>query len=180
MSNDLKSPTFRTPYDSSQPYYSQTTSLDFSVPDSHEGYHPSKSRTHQSFKDECDINIIVNNLDAQGFLDASRGKMPQYFDGTLVPDYHTALNQVIYAQSLFDDLPAPVRERFKNDPGAFIQFFNDPANQDEAIKLGLATARPLSPDASHEANLGSKATKPKVSSSSSSTVKKTVPDDGGN
>lgn len=123
-------PFFRTAYDGLNVHYSDLTAVDMSS---------EKSMTHQSFADECDVNNIVHNLDISGFLESSRGRPPQFLDCSQVSDYHSALNTVRYAQSVFMDLPAEVRSRFRNDPGEFVSFFNDPANQDEAIALGLAT-----------------------------------------
>ena len=40
---------------------------------------------------------------------------------------------------MFLDLPAKVRDRFKNDPGQFLEFATDPSNVDELVKMGLAT-----------------------------------------
>ena len=126
-------PVFRTAYDSQSAKVSVQTS--FACP-------TDSSLTHQSFKDECDINLIIERLDVSGFLDGPQGPAPQFFDASEVPDYQAALNQVLYAQGLFDDLDAGIRKRFRNDPGEFVSFFQDPANQEEAIALGLATRVP--------------------------------------
>lgn len=126
-------PLFRTAYDGRSFEATEEYSVDFTGV---------QSLTHQSFKDECDINLIIDRLDVSGFLNQPGQRTPQYFDASEVPDYQSALNQVIYAQSLFADLDAHVRKRFGNDPAAFVDFFNDPANQDEAIRLGLATSAP--------------------------------------
>lgn len=101
---------------------------------------------HQSFKDDCDINRIVARLDTQGFLDTTRGRtQPIYFDAASVPDFQSALNQVIIAQDHFDSLPASVRERFANDPARFVNFMSDNNNLAEAQRLGLVPL-PEAPD----------------------------------
>lgn len=131
-----KSP-FRSAYDGRSPEVSDASAFSFVNV---------KSRTHQSFKSECDVNNIIKNLDHSGFLDAQRGQPLEFVDVSHIGDYHSALNSVLEAEAAFGALDATVRARFKNDPGLFVDFFNDPANQDEAIKLGLATdLRPPAP-----------------------------------
>lgn len=96
-----------------------------------------RSRTHQSFKDECDVNNIMARYAKTGVLDHVRRSAPVYGDFVEVADYHTALNVMIEAQDMFDALPAKVRRRFNNDPAELMEFVHDPENSDEAHKLGL-------------------------------------------
>jgi len=50
-------------------------------------------------------------------------------------------------KTAFATLPSHVRRRFENDPQEFLAFMADPANQDEVIKMGLATDnRPPPPE----------------------------------
>lgn len=98
------------------------------------------SMTRQSEMDACDIHNILKQYSQQGFEqlvrdNAARG---QYADLTSLPDYQEALDTVINANAAFAALPSQVRERFQNDPARFVAFLGDPANQDEAIRLGLA------------------------------------------
>lgn len=98
------------------------------------------SMTRQSEMDSCDIHNILKQFSQQGFEqlvrdNAARG---QYADLTSLPEYQEALNIVLASQAAFAALPSQVRERFQNDPARFVQFLSDPANQDEAIRLGLA------------------------------------------
>lgn len=100
-----------------------------------------KSLTQQHFADECNINVIVDR-----FL--KTGEMPQ---GVLMPssadfddvvDFKSAQDAIARARDNFFMMPAGLRARFQNSPQVFMEFFSDPANQDEAISLGLATRRP--------------------------------------
>ena len=59
----------------------------------------------QQFRDEADINIIMERFGRTGELIAP-ARMPQYGDFNGVTDYHTAMNAVIEAQASFDGLPA--------------------------------------------------------------------------
>lgn len=94
------------------------------------------SLAQQNFKDETDINTIVKRFNLTGELPNNLA-VPQYGDFTEVTDYHSALNLVIKAEDAFMSMPAEVRARFNNDPGAFLDFVNDGNNREEAARLGL-------------------------------------------
>ncbi len=109
--------------------------------------------TKQSFRDECDVNFIMNKWQRTGEIPADQlGKMrPEYGDFSNPNDYMTALNQVLEAQEAFASLPAFLRDRFANEPANLLRFLSIPENQEEAIKLGLATAPdPPSPETGEE------------------------------
>ena len=94
------------------------------------------SRTKQSFKEECDINTILKRFNITGQVPVGP-LQPQYGDFSGVIDYQTALNAVIAAQDSFNALPATLRNRFANDPAAFVDFCSDESNRQEMIRLGL-------------------------------------------
>jgi phage internal scaffolding protein len=89
----------------------------------------------QHFKDECDINYVLNNFGVNAL--AVNPLQPRYGDFTDVVDYHSALNAVIAAEDEFMALPANIRTRFDNDPAKLIDFMENPANRQEAESLGL-------------------------------------------
>lgn len=95
------------------------------------------SKTVQSQKEQADINNIVKAFGVTGKLPMNI-RVPQYGDFTGAYDYQTALNAVMAAEKSFMQLPAKVRDRFKNDPQQLLQFVSDPKNREEAIELGLA------------------------------------------
>ena len=100
------------------------------------------SRTHQEFKDECDVNNIVSNYAKTGFLvdpTTPVSRVPQFGDFTAIPSFQEAQNALIEAQDAFDALPSNVRKRFSNNPAELMSFLEDPANAEEAEKLGLVT-----------------------------------------
>ena len=99
----------------------------------------SASMTQAQFQDECDINKIMDRYMRTGCLSdpLSMRKPGTYGDFSELGDYMENMNKVIEAREMFDALPAKVRERFGNNPGAMIDFVMDPANQKEAIDLGL-------------------------------------------
>jgi phage internal scaffolding protein len=94
------------------------------------------SLAQQHFKDECDINYILQKFNVTGLLPEST-LSPRYGDFTGIGDYHSALNRVIAAQDEFEALPAQIRARFDNDPSKLIEFLDDENNRPEAESLGL-------------------------------------------
>lgn len=106
------------------------------------------SMTKQSFVAECDINNIVKEFTQTGQVSHVNEKARQgaYVDLPDSMDFQQGLEMVRAAETAFMTLPAQVRARFGNDPAQFLEFFQDPANQEEAIKLGLASdTRPPEP-----------------------------------
>lgn len=102
------------------------------------------TRTQQQFKEECDINTIVERFGLTGEL-PENVRVPVDGDFTGVTDYQTALNLILEAEASFMEFPANVRERFHNDPGELVSFVSDPANLEEARKLGIARPAPTPP-----------------------------------
>lgn len=95
--------------------------------------------TKQEFKDECDINVIMRRFVRDRALspDQLARRQGMYADVSAVPDLAECLDRVRRAEAGFLTLPARVRERFGNDPGALLVFLADPRNADEARELGL-------------------------------------------
>lgn len=99
-----------------------------------------KSRTKQSFKDECDVNNILKKYKESGIPPREMG--PGAFgDFSNVTDFQSALNAVAEAQETFASLPAHVRDFFGNDAVRFVSFSEDPKNVDKMVELGLAIKR---------------------------------------
>lgn len=103
--------------------------------------------TQQSFKEDCDINVLLKRFAVTGEL-PENVRVPQYGEFEETFDFMSSMNIIRAAQEAFDAMPAVVRERFNNDPGRFVDFANDPDNYDEALKLGLVVSRPVSPNPS--------------------------------
>lgn len=103
------------------------------------------SRTKQSFKDECDVNKIMQRFKktmGAEYLSRFNGYTGgQFGDFSMVSDYRSAIEQVSQAKGVFEALPAKVRSRFGNDPAEFLDFVQNPKNVDELVNLGLATKR---------------------------------------
>lgn len=97
----------------------------------------------QQFGEEADINNIMAKYDRTGVL-PQRDGAPFFGDFGDGLDYMDARTRVLEAQEAFGRLPARVRDRFGNDPAELLQFVRDPANHDEAVKLGLV-GKPSAP-----------------------------------
>lgn len=100
-----------------------------------------ESVVQQQFAEECDINTIVKRFGITGEL-PNGVAMPLSGDFTGVTDFQTAMQLIRQAQESFYELPAEVRARFANNPADVIAFLDNPANRDEAIRLGLV-AKPV-------------------------------------
>lgn len=100
-------------------------------------YFDEPSLTDQQFKDDTDVNIILQKYMKNGMqIPPLTG---QYLDLTELPDFQEAQLIVLKGQEAFMSLDAKVRLRFNNDPAAMLRFLDDPANADEAVQLGLIT-----------------------------------------
>lgn len=97
---------------------------------------PEETLAQQQFKDECDINTILDRFGITGTVPTNvRQPLSEDFVDTM--DYQSALNALIEAESAFMEMPAKIRAEFDNDPGRFIEFFEREENRERAIKLGL-------------------------------------------
>ncbi len=100
-----------------------------------------KTRTHQSGKDECDINLIMAKYVKTGVMDHQKEYGENYGFATSV-DLHEALTTVRTATEMFDALPAEIRTRMDNNAEKFLEFVQNPENEKEMLELGLATSEP--------------------------------------
>lgn len=114
------------------------------------------SKTDQSFKDDCDVNIVLQRFMKTGDESIFR-KGGSYSDVSEVPDLLEAHLNLQRAKLAFDQLPAQLRKKLENNPLMLEQYLADPANHEEAIELGLLRARPEDSPASKPA-VGEKAT----------------------
>lgn len=100
------------------------------------------SLTQQQFKEEADINTIVDRFMKSGVMPTPTN-MPQYMDYEGVFDFQSAMNAVRAADDNFMRMDAKIRARFNNSPQEFLEFFANPENTEEAIRLGLAIPQPV-------------------------------------
>lgn len=95
------------------------------------------SLTDQSFKDECDINLIMEKVLKGHPVSHINTNEAFYGDVSEIPDFTTATQMILDADNAFMALPAKIREQFKNDPAEFIEFCQNPDNNEALIKMGL-------------------------------------------
>lgn len=106
------------------------------------------SMTQSQFKNEADINHLVNRYKNTGsFYDPLRPpsgqkRLPMWDDFASVPEYQDAQNIISEAAERFAQLPAQVRKFFDNDPTLLLAFISDPANKEKAVELGLIVPPP--------------------------------------
>ena len=101
-------------------------------------------KTKQAHKDECDINKIIRQYDRTGVLTHLNRRQPFYanVDGG---DFREAMEIVTSANTMFEELPSALRKEFKNDPALFLDYVQDPQNEDRLVEWGL-----LAPEAAPE------------------------------
>ncbi len=77
------------------------------------------SLTQQHFKDECDINHILDMYTRTGELPLNPKEM-KYADVSSITDYASMRAAIAQADSDFSELPSSVRERYHNDTSEFL------------------------------------------------------------
>lgn len=99
------------------------------------------SETKQSMRDECDLNLLIQkypNMLDNGIAALQSGQFAGFEDFTMAPtDLQEAMDAVDEVQARFAELPAAVRDKFGSDPLSLLSFLSNPANDEEAVKLGL-------------------------------------------
>lgn len=101
-----------------------------------------ESLTQQQFKDEVDINNLMEKFGITGQIPPDT-REPSYEDYSDVNDFQTAMQQVRLAEQEFMEIPAKVRARFNNNPQEYLEFFQNGENYEEGVKLGIINKRPL-------------------------------------
>ena len=98
-------------------------------------------RTKQSFKDETDVNLIIQKHTRMGTLSHLEQWGGQYGDlGDF--DFQEAQNQLAKANSMFEQLPSAVRNKFSKDPERFFNFVNAEENRDRLAEELPELAKP--------------------------------------
>lgn len=114
----------------------------FDRPD-HEGYDffDEMSPVQQHFRDQSDINYIVDYWTRTGNFNSVNPSPARYVDCTVVQDYQSALDTLCKADEILDSMTPQQRAKFHNDPVAFIEYFSDPSKADELRSLDPASFR---------------------------------------
>ena len=83
-----------------------------------------------------DINKLLEPAIQQGLLRHAT-KFEGEYDDLPAGDYQDAMFKVAQAKSMFEQLPASIRAKHKNDPGKFLEWSQDPANSQEMLDMGI-------------------------------------------
>lgn len=132
--NRKQPPFLRTPYNYDMNQASDETGLSC----------PEKTLAVQSEYEGTDINLMLERF-GQGEPMPQLARIPIQDDFTHITDFKTALDSLLAAQAVFDQLPAKVRARFGNDPQEFLEFTTDEKNRDEMRQMGLLKPQEIEP-----------------------------------
>ena len=102
-------------------------------------HNPKDALTEQSHKNECDINLKLAQFMERGLMPNIKNNNPQYGDVSEI-DFQDIQNQLANAKTLFEELPEPVKAQFDNEPFKFLQFAENPENNQALVDMGLANA----------------------------------------
>lgn len=103
-----------------------------------------ESKTQQHFKDEVDVNGIIDRYTRTAYLpeDVQYAAKGVYEDFSEADDYTAMQNKLAKADQSFMELPSSIRDRFGHNPANMLAFLADASNYEEALKLGLVNKRP--------------------------------------
>lgn len=102
------------------------------------------SLTIQSAREEADINAIMLRYAKTGVIsdDVISRRAGVFADVGKFGDYGTLLEAVCSVQEEFEALKPEIREKFNNSPEELINWLQDSANYEEAVRYGLAVKDP--------------------------------------
>lgn len=128
---------FRTKYNHDQGGHDGKS---FMVPNKKTGeLEPEVTRTKQSHKDECDVNLILKSWrygDGKPITHVNE-QVPTFGDFSAVQDFATAKQRVAAAEAEFANLPSDLRREMDNDPAKLLEYIEEASNYQEAVELGL-------------------------------------------
>lgn len=97
--------------------------------------------TDQSFKNACDVNVIMANYAKTGMLSHTTTIEPKFIDNTSIPTLEHAFDIVNRAEDAFYSLPPDIRRLMDNDPSQLESFIANDNNRDILIKNGVLIAK---------------------------------------
>lgn len=98
-----------------------------------------KCKTRQDHKEECDINVLMNQYVQTGSNAHFQLNTARYGFAEAA-DFQDVMMTIAAAKDAFLGLPAEIRERFGNDPATYLDYI-DQTDEDTLIKEGLAEPR---------------------------------------
>jgi len=94
-----------------------------------------ESLTKQSESKACDINNIMKKYKTFDNIPDELKRKVQYGDFSTASDYMEAVKTVQKAEETFEILNSSLKNKFQNDPAKFLEYVNDPNNNEEMYKL---------------------------------------------
>lgn len=98
-------------------------------------------RTKQSFKNQTDINKILQKAQKAGTISHLQ-KHGAFYGDFANFDFQEAAFALTRARSIFEELPSEIRKEFNQSPSEFFEYVNDPANADKLAEKLPALALP--------------------------------------
>lgn len=102
---------------------------------------PIPSHVQQCDKDSTDINKIIARYGEQCVCQACAANARQPISEDVAAlsseDFNTMMQKMASLNNQFNELPADVRKKFGHNPANMLEFMQNPANKEEAVKLGL-------------------------------------------
>lgn len=98
------------------------------------------SLTEQSHAKSCDIHVIMQKYEKTGVIDHVNQHEGTYMDYPNPVDFHTAQNIIAEAHSMFETVPARIRDDFDNDASQFLAFMQNPENATKIAEYGLSNS----------------------------------------
>lgn len=92
--------------------------------------------TEQAHKDQCDINLILQDYARTGFMRHAKDNQGRYDDVTAV-DFQKSMETVANVKSMFEGLPSQIRKEFNHDPSNFLNYVQDPSNAKVLEQRGI-------------------------------------------
>lgn len=99
-----------------------------------------ESMTEQAHKDSCDIHHIMKQYEQHGMITHVNQHEGIYADLISYPDFQEAQNRIAEAISVFETIPAEIRQDFGNDPARFLDFIQNPANIEQIEAYGFSSS----------------------------------------
>ncbi len=98
------------------------------------------SKTDQSFKNEVNINNIIDRYKKTGLLPNFKERIPLFGDENTTTLYD-AFQAVSNAQELFLELPVAIRKEMGHDPKNLESYLSNPENAETLLEYGLTEAK---------------------------------------
>lgn len=91
-------------------------------------------KTKQSYKDQCDINKLLERGAREGGLSHLQRHGARYADFADI-NWDSLQEQLAEGQQIFNELPAELKREFNQSPGEFFTYVTDPANAERLPEL---------------------------------------------